>query len=51
MPERPFDIDDVSLDFQVLNRETHPEKMDVLLVAAKREMVEARSELIRSGIQ
>ncbi len=45
----PFDIDDVSLDFQVLNREMHPEKMDVLLVAAKREMVEARSELIRAA--
>src|SRR5262245_6899693 len=45
----PFDIDDVSLDFQVLNREHHPEKMDVLLVAAKREMVEARSDLIRAA--
>lgn len=45
----PFDIDDVSLDFQVLNRESHPEKMDVLLVAAKREMVEARAELIRAA--
>jgi type IV pilus assembly protein PilM len=45
----PFDIDDVSLDFQVLNRESSPDKMDVLLVAAKKEMLEARSELMRAA--
>jgi type IV pilus assembly protein PilM len=45
----PFDIDDVSLDFQVLNRDATPERMDVLLCAAKREMLEARAELIRSA--
>jgi type IV pilus assembly protein PilM len=45
----PFDIDDVSLDFQVLNRETDPEKMDVLLVAAKKEMLESRADLIRAA--
>ncbi len=45
----PFDIDDVSLDFQILNRENDPEKMDVLLVAAKREMLEARADLIRAA--
>jgi type IV pilus assembly protein PilM len=45
----PFDIDDVSLDFQVLNRERSPDKMDVLLVAAKKEMLEARSELMRAA--
>jgi type IV pilus assembly protein PilM len=45
----PFDIDDVSLDFQILDRESDPEQMDVLLVAAKREMLEGRAELIRSA--
>ncbi|GJM44617.1 MAG: pilus assembly protein PilM [Gemmatimonadota bacterium] len=45
----PFDIDDVSLDFQILNRESDPEKMDVLLVAAKKEMLESRADLIRAA--
>ncbi|MEZ5063096.1 MAG: type IV pilus assembly protein PilM [bacterium] len=45
----PFDIDDVSLDFQILNRDADPEKMDVLLVAAKKEMLEARADLIRAA--
>lgn len=45
----PFDIDDVSLDFQILNREADPEKMEVLLVAAKKEMLEARADLIRAA--
>lgn len=45
----PFDIDDVSLDFQVLNRDASPERMDVLLCAAKREMLEARANLIRAA--
>jgi type IV pilus assembly protein PilM len=45
----PFDIDDVSLDFQILNRESSPDRMDVLLVAAKKEMLEARADLVRSA--
>lgn len=45
----PFDIDDVSLDFQILDREADAEKMDVLLVAAKKEMLEARADLIRAA--
>jgi type IV pilus assembly protein PilM len=45
----PFDIDDVSLDFQILNRDSDPEKMDVLLVAAKKEMLESRADLIRAA--
>jgi type IV pilus assembly protein PilM len=45
----PFDIDDVSIDFQVLDREGSPDKMDVLLVAAKREMLEARASLLRAA--
>jgi type IV pilus assembly protein PilM len=45
----PFDIDDVSIDFQVLDRETRPDKMDVLLVAAKKEMLESRASLLRAA--
>jgi type IV pilus assembly protein PilM len=45
----PFDIEDVSLDFQILNPDAGPEKMDVLLVAAKREMLEARADLVRAA--
>lgn len=45
----PFDIDDVSLDFQILNQETAPDAMDVLLVAAKKEMLEARADLVRAA--
>jgi type IV pilus assembly protein PilM len=36
----PFDIDDVNLDFQILGEnENNPNQMNVLLVAAKKEMV------------
>jgi type IV pilus assembly protein PilM len=45
----PFDIEDVSLDFQILNRDSSPDRMDVLLVAAKKEMLEARADLVRSA--
>ena len=45
----PFDIDDVALDFQVLSREASPEKMDVLLVAAKKEMLDSRADLVRAA--
>lgn len=37
----PFDINDVNIDFQILGEnESNPNQMNVLLVAAKREMVE-----------
>lgn len=45
----PFDIDDVSLDFQILNRDSSPDRMDVLLVAAKKEMLESRADLVRAA--
>ena len=45
----PFDIDDVSIDFQVLDRVSSPDKMDVLLVAAKKEMLESRASLVRAA--
>ena len=36
----PFDMDNVELDFQVLDPEADGQQMTVLLVAAKRELVE-----------
>jgi type IV pilus assembly protein PilM len=42
----PFDIEGVELDFQVLDPEGEGVQMDVLLVAAKRELVENRSTLL-----
>ena len=37
----PFDISDVNLDFQIIGEnETNPNQMNVILVAAKKEMVE-----------
>ena len=44
----PFDISDVNLDFQVLGEnENNPSNMDVLLVAAKKEIVDEYAQLIR----
>jgi type IV pilus assembly protein PilM len=45
----PFEIADVALDYQILNSNTDPKLMDVLLVAAKREMIQAHTELIRQA--
>ncbi len=42
----PFDIEGVALDFQVLDPEGEGVQMDVLLVAAKRELVENRTALL-----
>jgi type IV pilus assembly protein PilM len=42
----PFDIKSVELDFQILDPEGDGVNMDVLLVAAKRELVENRVTLI-----
>lgn len=44
----PFGIDEVSLDFQILG-ESGGGKMDVLLVAAKRETVEMHTSLLRDA--
>lgn len=44
----PFDISDVNLDFQILGAdESNPGQMDVLLVAAKKEIVNDYANLIR----
>ena len=42
----PFDIEGVELDFQVLDPDGEGLQMDVLLVAAKRELVETRMSLL-----
>lgn len=42
----PFDIEGVELDFQILDPEGEGVQMDVLLVAAKREVVETKVALL-----
>lgn len=42
----PFDMDGVQLDFQILDPESNDPSMDVLLVAAKQELVENRLALL-----
>ena len=43
----PFDIADVSLDFQIVNPEVGEGQMEVLLVAAKNEVVNSHVSLLR----
>ena len=45
----PFDIDDVCLDFQILNDDIGANQMEVLLVAAKKDMVSVHASLIRDA--
>ncbi len=45
----PFDIDDVCLDFQVLNDDVGANQMEILLVAAKKEMVNAHAAIVREA--
>lgn len=45
----PYDINDVSLDFQILEGDVNPKQMQVLLVAAKRDMLNAHADLIREA--
>jgi type IV pilus assembly protein PilM len=45
----PFDIDDVCLDFQVLNDDIGANQMEILLVAAKKEMVNAHAAIVREA--
>lgn len=45
----PFDIDDVCLDFQVLKEDVGRNQMEILLVAAKKEMVNTHGDLIRDA--
>ncbi|MEO5348333.1 MAG: type IV pilus assembly protein PilM [Magnetococcus sp. YQC-3] len=43
----PFDIEEVSLDFQIIDQ--HPESMDVLLTACKKEIVQSHTEVVRQA--
>ena len=45
----PFDINDVNIDVQVLNPHTEGGQMDVLLVAAKTEMVNDHAQVVRDA--
>jgi type IV pilus assembly protein PilM len=45
----PFDINDVTLDFKILNPEANAEQMEVLLVAVKNETVNSYLGLITSA--
>lgn len=42
----PFDMENVELDFQILDPDDHGPQMSVLLVAAKRELIEQRLSLL-----
>jgi type IV pilus assembly protein PilM len=43
----PFDVDDVSLDYHIINVDEDTNKMDVLLVAARKEYLQTYLELIQ----
>lgn len=45
----PFDINDVCLDFQILKEDIGANQMEVLLVAAKKDMVSTHASLIRDA--
>ena len=45
----PFRIDEVSLDFKIVNPEISPGQMEVLLVAAKREVVDLHRSVLQGG--
>lgn len=45
----PFEIEDVSLDFQILEQNAGDGKMEVLLVAAKREVIYEHLSLLRDA--
>lgn len=45
----PFDIDDITLDFQILDDDIGAGQMEILLVAAKKDMVQTHAELLRDA--
>lgn len=45
----PFDMESVELDFQVLDPDAEGFEMNVLLVAAKRDLVDAKRQLLEEG--
>ncbi len=45
----PFDIEDVNIDFQILDVQSSPEQMPVLLVAAKKDMINDYTAVIEEA--
>jgi type IV pilus assembly protein PilM len=45
----PYDMDDVSFDYQILPSDAGPREMEVLLVAAKRERISDHAQLLREA--
>lgn len=45
----PFRVDEVSIDFKILNEESAPGQMEVLLVAAKKEVIHLHRGLIQGA--
>jgi type IV pilus assembly protein PilM len=45
----PFRVDEVSIDFKILNEESSPGQMEVLLVAAKKEVIHLHRSLIQGA--
>ena len=45
----PFDMDDVQLDFEIMDPESEGLQMSVLLVAAKRELIETKIALLEEA--
>lgn len=45
----PYDMEDVTLDYQILQPEVGPREMEVLLVAAKRERISDYAQLLREA--
>ena len=45
----PFDIDDITLDFEILRDDIGANQMELLLVAAKKDMILNHAELIRDA--
>jgi len=45
----PYGIEDVTLDFEILNPDVGDDKMEVLLVGAKKDVVESRLGLLREA--
>lgn len=48
----PFDVNDVCLDFQILRKDIETNRMEVLLVAARKEVIASRKALLEAaGLQ
>lgn len=45
----PFRVDEVSIDFKILNEESSPGQMEVLLVAAKKEIIHLHRSIVQGA--